>query len=160
MPTKKAPKLTAEQQALLNARKAEATAGAPTGPSKDELRAKKEAAKAAIEARKAAEIAEKDAALALELAEKLKVAEKYAETAASRSEAAAKKAAEEAEQARQAAANRFEKEAALARRIKAARKESNRAEKNKGSVVHMIRKGMDGGSRRRRRGVSRHTRRR
>jgi hypothetical protein len=160
MPPKKAPKLTAEQQALLNARKAEAAAGAPSGPSKEELKAKREAAKAALEARKAAEEAEKDAALALELAEKLKIAERYAETAASRSEAAAKKAAEEAEEARQAAANRFEKEAALAKKIKAARKEAERAEKNKGSVIHMIRKGMDGGSRRHRRGISRRTRRR
>jgi hypothetical protein len=103
-------KLTKEQQALLNARKAEALAGISSGPSKEELKAKREAAKAAQEARKAAEESEKEAALALELAEKLKLAGRYAETAAERSEAAAKKAAHEAEESRLATAKRFELE--------------------------------------------------
>jgi hypothetical protein len=143
MAPKKAPKLTAEQQNLLNRRKAEAAV--VVGPTKEELKAKKEAAKAAIEARKAAEVAEKEATLALELAEKLKIAEKYAETAASRSEAAAKKASDAAEEARQAAEKRFENEAILARRIKAIRKQSQKAEQNKSSVIHRIRSGWNGG---------------
>jgi hypothetical protein len=42
-------KLTKEQQALLNARKAEMVS---VGPTKEELKAKREAAKAAQEARK------------------------------------------------------------------------------------------------------------
>jgi colicin import membrane protein len=51
---KKAPKLTAEQEALLKARKAEAAAGAPAGPSNAEKRAAAKARQAEAAAREAA----------------------------------------------------------------------------------------------------------